>query len=226
MSEELIRELRARVTELQADTARLKDETIKRRSLIKELRAERDTLRADYQDLSAKADAYLAEHDTKFADLERERDEYKGKAEAPPDDRIKELEGKLRQREHRDAWGEALSGQLADKAGVETVWREIAYTPGEAVPTPEQIKELVGKARDAAPYLFRGAGGSGAAPGGAQQAARRPALVVGDAASRGVRDGTPGRVRYTAEDTRQPGWMTKNPGLRQAIAEGRADLAE
>lgn len=211
VSDALVASLNSEIQRLNAAVAKANAESAKRR---KDLRAAEDRV--------AKAEAQLAE-------LTADRDRWKGQAEAAPGDqakRITDLENQIRFRDHRDAFREALSGQLRDKVTVDKVLAEIGYAPGESVPTAEEIAELVGKARDAAPYLFASEEGETPAPSreGTTQPNGKP--LSGPGGGRGGPDTTPGKVRYTVDEIRAPGWEKKRPELSKAFAEGRAERIE
>jgi hypothetical protein len=177
MSDQLIASLNAQLERLQNENAQLRAESAKRRNTAKDLTAERDTIRKELE--AAKAEA---------ASFATERDTWKGKAEVAPGEqakRVKELESQIVLRDHKDAFRGRVNGKLHDKASLEEVWAAIGYQPGDSLPTAEQIDELVGKAREAKPYLFTAEpqAGNGKGPGG-----QVPAPLSGAGGGRGNPD--------------------------------------
>jgi hypothetical protein len=160
MSEETIRVLNEQLRTLQSENAKLRDENAKRRVESKA----KDTKIKEYE-----ADILALDEERKT--LGMDRDTWKTKAETTPTEhaaKVKELETAIRTRDHRDAFREAVAAKLHPKASIEDVWAKINYEPGEALPTAEQLTELVGKAQEAAPYLFKSdpPGGDGRAQAG------------------------------------------------------------
>lgn len=208
MSEALIASQSQRIQQLEKEAAELRAES-KNHRLKKNKAAEE--LAAAHKQIEA---------------LAAERDQWKAKADASPGELQAKLDAataQLRDRDHRDAFGGAVKDQLADKATIQDLWAKINYKPGEALPTPEQISELVLQARDAAPYLFKPAPEPGATdPRGSTQPAKAP-LSGAQGGGRGDLDtASKTRVTYTREDIARPDWMTTNPRLAEALREGRA----
>ena len=87
---------------------------------------------------------------------------------------------------------------------------------------PAQITEFVGKAREAAPYLFVTpvASGNGAALNGASQAKIRAPLTVAESSSRGARDTASSTMSISKSMMGTPGWMTKNKAEAAAFKSG------
>lgn len=227
MSDELIKSLNQRIAELERRVAQAE---VSR----KEARRERDTLKeqltakaAELDELTARAGAAAGEADKLKAALEAERDEWKGKATAAPTEqaaRIAELETALRTRDFRDAFGKAVGDELGEGWDVDDVWRYSGFDPAKVdTLDPDQITELVGKAREAKPGLFS----KPAAPGnGASHGTIRPPLKVSESPGRGARDSVSGRVTYKRADLARPGWQTSNPALAQAFKDGTAVLLD
>src|SRR5262249_40859085 len=145
MSEELIRSLERQVERATAEAAKYRDIGKRARDQLAPVAAERDKLLADLAAITA------------------ERDRYRQQAEAAPGALQKEngaLKAARLARDHGDAWQRAIGPELADKATVEHVWREIGYQPGEQVPPPEAIREQARAAREAAAFLFQPVGAS------------------------------------------------------------------
>jgi septal ring factor EnvC (AmiA/AmiB activator) len=194
VSDALIASLNARVGELTTELAQVRQEAKARRIENKQLKADRETL--------------AAERDT----LAVERDDFKAKATAAPNEIQKKLDeatAALRSRDHRDAFKAAIGDQLADKVAVEKLWAEVDYKPGEALPTPESIQELVGKAREAAPYLFK------SDPGGSQQPQPKAPLAGAVGGGRGGPDNA-GRFTVRKADLQDGQWIDDNWGKYQA----------
>jgi hypothetical protein len=204
MSESLIASLNQRVSELTNEVATLRAESKNRRLARKEALAEVDALKAQLAAVEAERD--------KLATSTGSGDTAK---------RIAELEAEVRRRDHRDVWSKALDGKLHEKASIEDVWAKTGYTPGEAVPSPETIEGMVGKALEAAPYLFAtDQSGSERSTNGTAAKATPPPPGTGRAAP-----GTSaGRVTYTRADITQPGWQQSRPELVEALQKGAAVL--
>ena len=203
MSESLIASLNQRVTELTNEVANLRAESKDRRLARKAALAEAADLRA------------------KLAKVEAERDKLAASTgSGDTAKRIAELEGEIRRRDHRDVWAKALDGKLHEKASIEDVWAKTGYTPGEAVPSPDVIGELVNKAADAAPYLFADHSSPEKGTNGSAVKATPPPAGSGRAAP-----GTSaGRVTYTRADITEPGWQQSRPELVEALQKGAAVL--
>jgi hypothetical protein len=148
-------------------------------------------------------------------------DEWKTKAE--------EVQKALATRDRRDEWSQHVKDQLADGVPIEDIWAKAGYEPGDEPTTPEQINELVGKARDAAGYLFKPPASAGGAPSGAQTQAngtpKRP--VSGLGGGQGTPDRAALRMSYRRSDV-APGtnWQKSKPELVQAIRDGTAELVD
>jgi hypothetical protein len=224
MSEELIKSLNQRISELEKSKADL-------HAALKIERKEHKSLKEQHDDLLSKVDAEFEAVDAEKAELTSKLQEYESKFKAAPDEKdatITELQGKILERDHRDAWNKVIGSELHDKASVEKLWREVEYKP-EGEPDPAKITEWVGKAKEAAPYLFRPTDPAGKAGGpasnGASQVRREP-LKVTDSDGRGARDRTAGPSTYRRSDVQEPGWESKNKELAQAIRSGEATLVD
>lgn len=193
-----------RIAELQASLVDANSEAGKRRKALKEER-----------------EAHAA---TEKA-LERANGEIgklKAKAEAPPDEwkaKHDDLQAKLHARDAKDAWAEVLGKDtLHEKVTVEKLWTEIGYTPGETLPTSEEITEQVKTARESAPYLFNAkVETTTPAPGGATKAARPP-LKETVPAGRGAPDTTASRVTVSRAQLQDPKWAL-DPANKKTIAD-------
>ncbi len=204
MSESLISSLNQRVTELTNEVATLRAES-------KDRRLARKAALAEVTELKAKLAEVQAERD-KLATSTGSGDTAK---------RIAELESEVRRRDHREAWSKALEGKLHEKASIDDVWAKTAYEPGEAVPTPDVIEGLVGKAKDLAPYLFAP---ENASPERGTNGTAARATTPPPGTGRAAPGTSAGRVTYTREDITQPGWQQSRPELVEALQRGAAVL--
>jgi hypothetical protein len=193
---------------------------------IDRLRAENDRLKEEnygYREKLRTAKDEKAALETRATSAETERDTLKTTvANLPTEqaDEIKRLKGDLQARDHRDAWS-AVKDQLNDKVSIEKVWAEIDYKPGDKLPTPEQIQEQLGKARESAPYLFKPADAAGPAHGATVTPAES-ALPPGPGYARGNPSNDAGAFTVRRSDTQNPDWMAINQGkFAAASAEGR-----
>ena len=153
---------------------------------LAETRAESKKRRLEKKRLQADLDALKAARDALTSDLAS----WKEKAEADPDAwqvRYEDLARQVRARDHKDAWTAAIGRDLAEKVPVEKVWAELGYQPGAELPTPAEIVEQAGRARDAAPYLFKPASAPEATASRDATQAPRARLTVGMDAGRGDR---------------------------------------
>lgn len=193
---------------------------------VEKLRAKIERLEDEnygYREKLRTAGTEKADLTTRLQAAETERDTLKTTvANLPTEqaDEIKRLKGDLQARDHRDAWG-TIKGQLNDKVSIEKVWAEIDYKPEGKPPTPEQITEQLGKAREAAPYLFRPADAAETAHGATVTPAES-ALPPGPGYARGNPSNDAGAFTVRRADTQNPDWMATNQGkLAAASAEGR-----
>lgn len=153
-----------------------------------------------------------------------------------PDDKdqfIAELQGQLVSRDRRDEWRGVVAGQIHERAPIEELWAKAGYTPSADPLTPEQISEYVGKARDAAPYLFTGTGdGSGAvaptAPtystAGSVATATRPAVGVGG--GQGGIDRAGLRVTITRQQLQTDPKLLHRPEVAAARQSGNLQIVD
>lgn len=181
--------------------------------------------------------AQVAQLTTDLQAMTTDRDTWKSRVETAPSDVATEnerLKGEIRKRDHTSAWKEATANQLHPKVSLDALWREIGYTPGEAVPQPDAIHEQIKKAREDFPYLFTAEGGSPpAGPNGQEKGSEPPssALRVELESSRGS-SGTGGAahiVKVKKSDLQDPRWAL-NPAnakmLREAQASGRLEIID
>jgi hypothetical protein len=161
-----------------------------------------------------------------LATVTTERDDFKGKVETSPAEwksKAEALQAQLNSRDARDAWKAVIGDGLRDKVTMEKVWAEIQYTPGDVIPTPEEITEQVKAARDAAPYLFKDetAETATAAPGGATKTPLPP-LKETVGVGRGAPDTSVRRVTVRHSQLQDPQWAldAKN---QKMMANAQAD---
>ncbi len=205
MSDAIVASLNEQISRLQRENADLRAENSRRRKAQKTASEERDRFRTDLEAVT------------------RERDQLKGN----PDEQaatIADLRAQLAARDRRDEWRGAIDGKLADKVSVDEVMAKAGYKPDGKALTAEQITELVGKAREAAPYLFKAEGQEPSdAPNGATNAGR---LSQGPGGSQGSPDKSSSRVTYTKDEVSRPGWQQARPELVEALQKGSATLVE
>lgn len=221
MSDALISSLNARVSDLTTENAQMKAALREARGDLKAARAERD------------------EFAQTITDLEKDRDAWKGKAEAAPgekDARIKELEGQIAGDRHRAAYEKAakaagmLDEEIADSYDLAMARGTLKLGEGDA--KPEDFAAHLSAAREARPRAFGEApagGGSSTAPpagkgagGGGSQAPAGGGNAAPIAGGRGASGTSPSRVQYSLSDVRKPGWQQANPALAEALAKGDA----
>lgn len=210
MSDELVSHLRAEIARLGEENKRVKAEAIKRRKAKGDLQARLD------------------EAEKQIKSLTSERDDWKGKAETVPDPdakdtRIAELEKSLRLRDRRDDWRKPLDGKLRDKVTTEDVWAAAGYEPGAEPPTEQQLADLLGKAREARPYLFRDDDDrAGATSAGAPGGARDAGSLFGPGGGQGAPDRDTGKfLRVRRSDGQDPVFMAQNQSkIAEAMSNG------
>lgn len=195
---------------------------------IAELRAEAKRYRTGKREAIEQLSAVTKERDDALGQvkaLTTDRDTWKTKAEASPGEasqEVQRLQAELHTRDHRDAWA-SVRDELADKVTVEKVWAEIGYTPGDKIPTAEQIKERVDKARETVPYLFKVPDGTTTPPGGAsggQGGGGTP--PPGPGYGRGAPSKDAGFMVVRRSDAQNPAWMEANQSkLNDAFADNR-----
>lgn len=229
MSDELIKSLQSRITALETENRQLIARRQKARQEAESLKAERDRLQTELDDLIATAEQELTQHDEAWKALEQERDELRNKLEAAPDElqaKIRDLETQVRTRDFRDAFGNQVK-DLAEGFTIEDLWKFGEFDPAK-VETLEDgmVNEIVGKVRQAKPAMFAKAQGAGTngtetSPGLGQEKPARKPLTLGDAGSRGARDGASldgPSIRRSEMAT--PGWMSRNKAAAEAFRAG------
>jgi hypothetical protein len=144
---------------------------------VEALLTENTTLKAEARDRRIKGKKLQEQLDaaTKERDgLTKERDAFQAKADAAPSElqaKIDDLAGQIRTRDHRDAFQgvNELKVKAKDDAGkdvektytlhakasIEKVWGEIGYKAEGDLPDAAAITGHLGKALEAAPYLFQ-----------------------------------------------------------------------
>jgi outer membrane murein-binding lipoprotein Lpp len=222
MSETLINSLNSRVSELTTQVAQLN-------AALKQERGEKKTLRTD-----------LEKAQGQVTSLTTERDTWKQKAESAPGEqsqRITDLEGQLRQRDHRDGFREAALAAGVKPEAVGDLYQLLGVKPGDTAPKPEDFAEPLKAARTARAWAFgeapaadgstsatnaNGNGNANANGNGTQGSVEVPATPPPPGAGRSASDTTSTRVQYRMSDVAKPGWAQANPALQKALAEGNA----
>jgi hypothetical protein len=198
MSEELIKSQAAEISRLtallQSTTTQLQtttQESMKRRERIKAMKAEAEKSAAEKAELAKAVSDAAAERDA----VVKERDEVKGRAAAAPDEKdakIKELEGKVRERTHRDAFAKAAKELKLREDSVDDALAVLKYTPEGDEPDGERIKALIGEVLQTRPHWAEpAADAASTAPADAGKGAplTLPAKGPGPGAERGGREG-------------------------------------
>lgn len=160
MSDEYLKD---QVTQLRKDLEKANAEAAKYRHARKDTIGQLEAVRKQLAETQATHEKTLADLAKERDTATTERDQWKTKAELLPTEqaeRLKTLEGEIRLRDHRDAFRSVLTAEKAahklhDKASLDEVWTKIGYTPGDKLPTADEIAGMVGKAQEAAPYLFQ-----------------------------------------------------------------------
>jgi hypothetical protein len=216
----------ALIASQQGEINRLNKELAETRAEAKKHRVEKAGLRKQVETLTSERDG-----------LTTERDGLQSKLTAAPSElqaKLDEATGKLRTRDHQDAWTAALGGELADKAAVADLWQKVGYQPESDQVDPKQITELVGKAREAAPYLFKTADSAVAQTSAtdsreSKSASRLTLPASGDAAGRGAPAKAPGMMQVHKRDMQDPRIALDPQNIaarQQAHKEGRLQILE
>jgi hypothetical protein len=203
MSDELIRSLNSRITELTNENASLRAEAKDRRIKARTVTAERDELK------------------TQLGTLTTERDTWKGKAEAAPGDkdrRIAELEGTIRTRDHKEAFHRLAKAAGVREEALADLWSLSDYKADTDTVDEARINQLIGEARTGRPYLFSTAGETPAAD---SRESKKP-LSPPPGSGRGAPANGSGQYRLTASQMRDPKFMM-DPKNSKAIAQAQAD---
>ena len=201
-----------RISELEAAARIASDESTKwkaryrrEQEALAKLKTANDALAKDQP---AALDKLTKERDA----LILERDALKGKVDSSPSEwktKAEDLQKELRARDAKDAWAEVLGkDSLCDKVTIEKLWKDIEYTPGEVVPTPEEIKEQLATARESVPYLFKTAGDTPAETRqGSKTSTAAPPLRDTVPGGRGAPDKTASRVTVKKSQMQDFRWM-------------------
>jgi len=228
MSDELIKSLQSRITQLETENRQLISRRQKARQEAEALKAERDKLRADLDDLLTTAETELGQNDEAWQAIEAERDELRAKLDAAPDElqaKIRDLETQVRTREFKDVFTGHVK-DLAEGFTVEDLWKFGEFDPAKVETLDEgTVKEIVGKVRQAKPAMFArpsgpGTNGTEGSPGSGQERPVRKPLTLGDSGSRGTRDGTSEGPTIRKSEMSRPGWMSKNKAAAEAFKAG------
>lgn len=206
MSDAIIASLQRRIDELTGENATLKSEAKNRRIAGKKAGQELADLRKD--------------HDA----LVKDRDSWKGKAEAAPSDlaeKVKQLEGQIRDGKHRSAFAKAAEAAGVEPKAVEDLWTLSGYKAEADEPDAPSIERAIAGAKEARPYLFRPAG-EGQGEGQGQPAKEPLKLKVPVDNSRGSGQGAgPTAFRVTSANLQDLGWMQANAArINEARAAG------
>jgi hypothetical protein len=207
MSDALIASLNDQIKTLMGENASLKAESKDRRIKGRKATEELEKLRGD------------------MATVIAERDDLKSKIEAKPGElqaTIDQLQGAIRTRDHRDAFGSVKefvhAGQdgttkklkLAEGVKIDALWQLSGYKAEGDAPDAKAISEHYGKAFDAHPFLFADAAPETGttAPGGAT----RPFAVQGREAGPGAGKGTIHPPTLNAMTQIDASYGDRNPG--------------
>ncbi len=161
-------------------------------------------------DVQGKLDKALADLKTVTAD----RDGLKQRLDAAPGElqtKVTELQGQLRDRDHRDAfkalYGDATMGINPD-VPVETLMRELKYEAKADQPDASAIKAVVSGARETHRYLF---GQAPADAGKSQAAPAAPAVPpAGPGLGRGGLSTDSGGMVVKHSQLQNAAWMYEN----------------
>lgn len=214
MSDQLIASLNQRVSELTSQNASLN-------AALKQERGKRQAIRTDLEKLQAQVTT-----------LTTERDKWKATAESVPGEqsqRVADLEGQLRQRDHRDGFRAAALAAGVKSEAVDDLYALSGLKPGDAAPKPEDFTEALTTAKAARAWAFGeppAADGSTSVADANGTGAQGNLTVNGTppppGAGRSASDASPTRVQYRLSDVAKPGWAQTNPTLKTALADGTA----
>jgi uncharacterized coiled-coil protein SlyX len=194
MSDALMSSQQAEINRLNAQLAEARSEAAQRRKAGASLKKQLAELTASNQALTA------------------ERDDFKAKSEATPEETRKTIEGltsRLRDRVFRDAFAAEASKGDEKGAGkinpdaVDAAWKLMEFKPESDDVDPAKIKELVAKARTGHGYLF-----SQAADAATKGETKGEGLTPGPGSQRGATGATAGTVKRS--DMRNAQWMFAN----------------
>ena len=228
MSDELIKSLNQRIGDLEKQLSKSTEWVTKVEVARKEAKREAAALKADLEAARQETQAARAELDdilekaaAEFEATDAEIAEWKAKAEAPPDERITQLEKEIRTRDLKAKFRD-IEPLLADGFDLETAWKTQNFDPAKVEDLEKfDANEVVKEWRTSRPGLFKPEG-TGETPAQGQTRIKPPLTVASETPGRGGRDSTTGRVTYKPSDLAQPGWYVKNPGLHEALQNGTA----
>ena len=219
MSDALIASLNAQVQRLSDDKAGLQ-------RALKQARSGDDGVKVH----KARADELAA----KLATVEKDRDALKAKAESGPADlvaKIKDLEGSLAARDHKDTFRDEALKAGVKESKVKDLYKLLDLKPGDAAVKAEDFAASLAAAKEAHDWAFgesTAAGGSTGAVAGESAKHGSQAISLGapkDPAAGGGRGAsvtTASTVKYAKNDLMQPGWQRANPKLVEALGNGSA----
>ena len=215
-----------RISDLEGRVMTANEDAKKRRHALRAEQAAHEKLKSEHT-------ALVSKHTADTESLATDRDAWKAKAESSPTEwkvKAEELQSALRARDAKDAWAEVLGkDSLRPKVTIEKLWKDLEYTPGEAVPTPEEIAEQVKAARESVSYLFNDqVETTTPAPGGATRTAKPP-LTETVAAGRGAPDKSSSRVTVRKSQLQDPKWKLdpiNKEMLSDAMTRGVLDIVD
>jgi hypothetical protein len=224
MSEELIKSLNSRISELEKQ----KDDLHKRWTAA---RHENKSLKATLDEAVAERDEF-AQAVTEMSD---EHEALAAQANAGPEEltaRIKELEGSIAARDYKDTFKTAAlkSGVHPDK--VDDLLSLSGLKPGDEPAKPEDFADFLSTAKEARSWAFAEASQTG---GQASPVAATPVANGSQAASvalanasqaigsgRSVSDTSAAKVTYSLSEVARSGWQKSRPELQTALANSTA----
>jgi hypothetical protein len=200
MSDAVLASLNARNNELLNEKSSLKTALREARGKLKEA-----------LDRAEKAEAQVGT-------LAADRDGWKQKAEAGPDDlrkQIADLQGQLAGRDHKDAFRAAALAQGAKPEKVDKLYKLLELKPGDAPAKPEDFAEALAAAKEADDWAF---------DGGTRETGKTPPTAPPPGSGRSASLPPANRVEYTSDEVARPGWQQARPELLKAFKEGTAVL--
>jgi hypothetical protein len=223
---------------LESRIKQLEKEGTKYRDMYKRTRDERDTFKTKLDTIESEyktqVNDWKAQYEAKEQELaelaqeavntldeiESQRDEYKTIAEAPPDERITQLEQQIKLGKIREKF-RGIESDLAEGFDLDRAWKATDFDPAKVEDVDKfNAEELAAEWRKTVGGMFKPMV-EGQTP--AQGPTRKPPLTVAaEVPSRGARDSTGSRITYKREEISPPGWAAKNPTLYEAIQNGNA----
>lgn len=204
----------ALIASQQAEINRLNGELAKVRSEAKEHRIAKRKAVEELETLKKGGDGETAKLTKQVADLTGERDEWKAKAEANPgvlQTKIDELTGKIRTRDHTDAFKELAkdAGVLQEQTALDDLWKATEWKADSDAVDKAGLKAKITEALAARPWLKPPAEDPAEAAEAARKAADLP-LQNGVDASRAGRDTASKRMTVRASQLSDAEWMRNN----------------